>query len=395
MSTVELIFWACAALVGYVYVLYPLLMAVRARCARRRRAESPIPESISIVLAVRNEERQIERRLSELTTILAARGLPGEILVVSDGSTDATVALAHRYASQGVRVLELPENVGKAAALSAACEQAIHDVIVFADVRQRWASDAIDQLLANFADPRVGAVSGELVIESSPGVLAGVGLYWRYEKWIRQQESRVHSTVGVTGAICAVRRELFRPIPAGTLLDDVYWPLQVAMQGYRIVVERAACAFDRLPERPRDEFRRKVRTLSGNFQLIARLPAALAPWRNPVWFPLVSHKLLRLLVPWALLIMLVCNLFLEGPLYRVLLSVQVFGYVLGVCCLLCTALGARSRLASAAGSFLVLNSAAWLAFWVWLCGRADQSWQKVHYVPATDPSLTAATSNRR
>src|SRR5262249_16423883 len=229
-----------------------------------------------------------------------------------------------------VQVLELPTNVGKAAALTEACALASGEVLVFADVRQSWAPDALGLLLENFADPHIGAVSGDLVIESAPGVMAGVGLYWRYEKWLRQRESMVHSMVGATGAVCAVRRELFRPIPRGVLLDDVYWPLQVAMQGFRVLPGQRARAFDRLPERGRDEFRRKVRTLSGNFQLLGRLPAALLPWRNPIWFQLLSHKLLRLVVPWALLTLLVTSALLPGPFFRLALFYQAAGYLLGV-----------------------------------------------------------------
>src|SRR5207237_4710179 len=173
-----------------------------------------------------------------------------------------------------------------------------------------------ERLLENFADPSVGAVSGDLHLETSPGVLAGVGLYWRFEKWLRCRESLVDSQVGVTGAIAAVRRELFRPVPAGTLLDDVYWPMQVAMQGYRVVHDARARAFDRLPDSPRDEFRRKVRTLAGNFQLAALLPASLSPWRNPVWVQWVSRKLLRLVAPWALLGLLASCIAGDGPLRR-------------------------------------------------------------------------------
>ena len=122
----------------------------------------------------------------------------------------------------------------------------------------------------------------------------------RYERWLRHNEGQIGSVVGVTGAISAVRRELFRPIPHGTILDDVYWPLQVAMIGYRVVRDPRARAYDSLPERAGDEFRRKVRTLAGNLQLLARLPGALLPWRNPIWLQFISHKVLRLLVPWAL-----------------------------------------------------------------------------------------------
>jgi cellulose synthase/poly-beta-1,6-N-acetylglucosamine synthase-like glycosyltransferase len=296
--------------------------------------------------------------------------------------------VARSFADQGVRVIERRENLGKAVSLSEGCAAAVHDILVFADSRQRWDPQALGYLLENFADPHVGAVSGDLILESSPGVLAGVGLYWRFEKMLRRQESRLHSVVGVTGAICAVRRALFRAIPPGTLLDDVYWPLQVVLQGHRVLHDERAHAYDRLPDRAADEFRRKIRTLSGNWQLLARLPAALLPWRNPVWWQFVSHKLLRLAAPWALLGMLASSLWLLPELpYQVLLGAQATGYVLGLAGLL--APGRRLPLAGAAGSFLVLNTAAWLSFWVWITGRAGRSWHRVTYAPPLAPAQAA------
>lgn len=380
MNPLEVCFWICAGCVLYAYAGYPLLLAglawLRKRRVRRVAGHAP---SVSIVAAVHNEEARIGTRVDELAALIASAGVQGEVLVVSDGSTDGTAAVARAHGKDVcVRVIELPERGGKAAALSRGCAEAVHEILVFADARQTWAPRALATLLENFADPEVGGVSGELVVESSPGVMAGVGLYWRYEKWLRKKESQVHSTVGVTGAICAVRRHLFRPVPSGTLLDDVYWPLVVAMQGYRVVHDRHALAHDRLPERTRDEFRRKVRTLAGNFQLVARLPAALLPWRNPVWFQLLSHKLMRLLAPWALLGMLLTCALLSGPFYRACLAAQGWGYLLGVSGLW-REVGQRVRPAAAAASFLVLNAAAWLAFWVWLLGRADRSWGRVVY----------------
>jgi biofilm PGA synthesis N-glycosyltransferase PgaC len=402
MTTGEVLFWSAAGLVAYAYVLYPLLVAVLARVfGRPLRLDGPPPASVSIVLAVHNEEDSIERRLAEMTSLLAVSRLEGEIVVVCDGCTDSTAALARAFTKGPVHVLALEENAGKAVALSRGSAAARHDILVFADARQRWAPDALEKLLRNFADPRVGAVGGDLVVESAPGVLEGVGLYWRYEKWLRRQEGRLHSTVGVTGAISAVRRCLFRPIPARTLLDDVYWPLCVAMQGYRVVHETEARAFDRLPDRPQDEFRRKVRTLSGNFQLLSRLPAALLPWRNPLWFQLVSHKLLRLVVPWALLALLVLSAVLPGRGYWLLFVLQLAGYGLAVAAIWTS--GNPSRPSSAAASFLTLNAAAWLAFSVWLSGKAARSWRKVSYhsrkpeAPARDMASLAlrAPQDRR
>jgi poly-beta-1,6-N-acetyl-D-glucosamine synthase len=375
-------FWVCTAVVGYTYVGYPLLLAAVSRWRGRRWQVGPVATSVSIVLPVHNEEANLPRRLGELARLVTTSGLPGEIVVVSDGSTDRSAEVARGFADRGVRVIELPEKSGKAIGLSAGCSEARHDLLIFADARQRWADDALARLVENFADPQVGAVSGDLVLETAPGVLAGVGLYWRFEKWLRRQESKLWAQVGVTGAISAVRRPLFRPVPPGTLLDDVYWPLHVALQGYRVVHDERAKAYDRLPDRPRDEFRRKVRTLAGNFQLLTLLPAAAClPWRNPVWWQWVSHKLLRLAVPWALLGMLVLSVLLwQQPFYFWAAVAQVTGYGLGVLGMV-PAVGGRLKLLGAAASFLVLNSAAWLAFWVWITGRAGRSWHKVQYGP--------------
>lgn len=330
-AVLEVWFWICTACVLYAYFLYPVLIGFVAHL--RGRPVCPVGRfsgSISIVLAAYNEESCIDQRLDQLTKLLAASGRDGEVIVVSDGSTDGTAMLARRHTARRVRVLDLSVNVGKAEALTLGCATALGDVVVFADARQRWAPDALENLLHNFTVPEVGAVSGDLVVEAGAGLMSGIGLYWRYEKWLRRTESLVHSMVGVTGAISAVRRELFCSIPRGTLLDDLYWPLQVAMQGYRVVHEEQACAFDQLPERTSDEFRRKVRTLSGNFQLLTRLPAALLPWRNPIWLEFLSHKVMRLVAPWALLGMLIVSAVLPKPLYYVAYMAQLAFYFLGL-----------------------------------------------------------------
>ena len=377
MLYLELAFWSCAACVVYTYLIYPLFIGLLAKLrGRGAHPTLPAPRSVSFVLAAHNEEGRVTRRLDELTALLEASGVDGEIIVVSDGSTDATAALANAHAGATVRVLELPEKMGKAQALTQGCNLARNEILVFGDMRQTWAPDALGVLLENFGDPQVGAVSGDLVIERSPGVLAGVGLYWRFEKWLRRRESLVFSMVGATGSISAVRHELFRPIPPGTILDDVYWPLLVAMQGRRVLHDVRARAFDKLPARTQDEFRRKVRTLAGNFQLVRLLPGALLPWRNPVWLQFVSHKLLRLVVPWALLAMFLLSVVLPGIVYELAFWAQAVCYVVGLIGLVPGA-AARFRPASAAGSFLVLNAAGWFAFWVWLSGRTERSWKTV------------------
>ena len=378
-------------LVAYAYIGYPLAIALLARLRPRpvRGAGEP-PRSVSIVVTAYNEAATIGRRVREFLDILGAGELDGELIVVSDGSSDLTAEMAAEQASahpagERCKVLALAENAGKASALTAGCSRASKEIIAFADSRQTWDPAALGYLLENFADPDVGAVSGDLVVESAPGVMQGVGLYWRYEKWLRHNEGRVGSMVGATGAISAVRRSLFRAIPARTILDDVYWPLRVVLDGRRVVHDPRAKAFDRLPERARAEFRRKVRTLSGNYQLLFRLPAAALPGSSAVWCQFISHKLLRLLVPWALIAMFLLNVLLYGApgglMYRGLLVGQLAGYSLGLLGLF-GPIGARLRPASAASSFLVLNAAAWVAFWVWAFGRTGNSWNKTTYSQA-------------
>ena len=402
MTMLEIVFWLSAACVVYTYIGYPLLLALMARLRPQgtTRVGQPPDMPVSVVLAAHNEESRIGARIRELVEHVAAHPAAGEVIVVSDGSTDRTVEMAWDAAAEAetvaggrvsVRVLVREPNLGKAMALNEAYAVACHPLLIFADARQTWADDAIERLVAAFADPAVGAVSGDLVLESAPGVMAGVGLYWRFEKWLRRTESRFDSMVSVSGCISAVRRELFPALPAGTILDDVYWPLAVAMGGHRVVHEEPAKAFDRSPEKTRDEFRRKVRTLAGNFQLMTRLPAALLPWRNRLWWQFVSHRALRLVVPWALLAVLIVAATLPGSLYRIAFWSQAGFYLVGLAgCWPVVAV--RSRLASGIASFLVLNAAAWVGFWVWSCGRSAHCWARVAYqvpVPVPPPGQPA------
>jgi len=389
MIWMQAAFWGCLTLVAYTYLVYPLALFVMARRWGRPVRQAPFTGSVSFVLAAHNEGHRIAGRRDELLALIDRSGIDGEVVIVCNGSTDATAAVAATAAAEGrVRVIEIAENVGKAEALNRGVASSTADVIVFADARQRWAPDALNVLLRNFADPSVGAVTGDLCLESAPGVVAGVGLYWRYEKAIRKLESRLHSTAGATGAISAVRRELFCAIPIGTVLDDVYWPMRVVMGRRRVIHDGDAKAFDCLPGRARDEFRRKVRTLSGNFQLVGRLPALVLPWRNPIWAQFVSHKLLRLAVPWLLIAMLCLSAVLPGPLYRAALGVQLAGYLLGIAGMH-PRFASRVRIASAAASFLVLNAAAWTGFWVWITGRAGSSWRKVTYATERPAELSS------
>ena len=378
----QIIFWMSVALILYAYVGYPVLMGLWARVAGRPvRPQTAVPRGISIVIAAYNEQATIGRRVEEFVGRLPRYDEGSEVIVVSDGSTDGT-ADAARAAAGGanVIVIQMPRNGGKSVALNAGVEAAVNPIVIFADARQTWGEDTMDRLLENFTDPEVGAASGDLVLSNDDGALAGVGVYWKMEKWLRRRESLVHSSVGATGAVSAVRRELFRSLSPGAILDDVCWPVNVALQGKRVIHDPRAVAFDHLPSKAGDEFRRKVRTLSGSFQLVQLQPRILWPVGNPVWFGFVSKKLARLAVPWAMILAFLSSAMLArgSELYLALLVMQVAGYAAGVLGLRWAAFG-RNRIASTIASLLVLNGAAFMAFWVWTMGRTDRAWKKATY----------------
>jgi cellulose synthase/poly-beta-1,6-N-acetylglucosamine synthase-like glycosyltransferase len=329
MTGLELLFWGSLLFVGYVYVGYPLLALAASRLAPRGVAKGDIEPRVSLIVAVHNAREQIARKIDNCLEL----DYPPdklEVVLSLDAPSDGTDSVVHQRhaADPRLRVVESPRHGGKAAALNRAMAVASGEIVVFCDARQRVDEGAVRRLVANFADPEVGTVSGELVLHDGEGRPAadGVGLYWRYEKALRLWESRVHSTVGATGALYAIRRELWQPLPAATILDDVVVPMRAVLAGRRTVFEPAARAFDRTWE-PELEFRRKVRTLAGNFQLLALMPELLVPWRNPVFLQFLSHKVGRLLVPYFLVALFLSNLMLREGLYLATLAVQCLWYL--------------------------------------------------------------------
>jgi cellulose synthase/poly-beta-1,6-N-acetylglucosamine synthase-like glycosyltransferase len=185
-------------------------------------------------------------------------------------------------------------------------------------------------LVANFADPSVGAASGELVLLDEQGKESSdaIGVYWRYEKRLRAMESDIHSVPGATGAIYAIRRELFVPLSKETILDDVVTPMRIILANKRVVFDPAARAYEVTCRSAKSEYERKTRTLEGNYQLFAQMPLLLVPWHNPIFVQLVSHKLGRLLVPYCLVALLLSNIFLLHGAYLLFFFGQVGWYCL-------------------------------------------------------------------
>lgn len=372
-----LLFWISCGLLFYTFLGYGLLISILARL--RPRASSPATEatpspSVCVVLVAFNEEKRIADRLRNLL----ASQYPADklsILLVSDGSTDGTVAQTHSLQDARIEVVEQPTRSGKAAGLNVGVSHCTADIVVFADARQRFAEDAIARLAAHFADPVIGAVSGSLEIAATASTTgAGVDAYWRYEKALRAAESLWDSCVGCTGAIYALRRELFVPIPEDTLLDDVVIPMQAAAQSARVIHDPAAVAFDPQSLEPTAEQRRKQRTLAGNFQMLFRYPAWLLPRGHRLWWQLISHKYLRLLAPFFLVGAFMANLPLAGQqLYAPLLAAQILFYFFAALSL--SPAGREWKFCKLPAGFVFLNLQVLRGLRYYLAGAGRQGWQ--------------------
>jgi len=364
---VKLLFWLCLILVSYTYFGYAIYLWLCVLVRRKPIFQSPITPSVSIVIAARNEEARLPTKLQNLRLL----DYPQEqiqIIVASDGSTDRTASILREQQDQIVSVI-LHESNGKANALNEAVKLATGDILVFMDARQIVDANAISQLTACFADPKVGAASGELLLETAPGQRSAdaLGIYWKIEKVIRKLESASGSVVGVTGAIYAIRRELYTDIPQGTLLDDVFVPMNVARMGKRVIFQPSAIARDQLFSEKGREFSRKVRTLTGNYQLLRLAPWLLSP-ANPLLFRFVSHKLLRLLVPLLLILMLLASAMSGEPFFKAVFWLQMLFYVLAILGSLSPSTR-RFKPVAIANTFVMLNAAAALAFYNFAVGR--------------------------
>jgi poly-beta-1,6-N-acetyl-D-glucosamine synthase len=343
-GTVTTLFWLSGLTILYVYAGYPALLAMAARLRPRpvrwgAEGDMALP-GVSIIVAARNEAARLPARVDNLLK-LAYPADRVEVIVALDGADDASLAALRPYGTR-IRVLRLARG-GKPSALNAAVAEAQGEILVFADARQQFARDALRALVSNFADPEVGGVSGELVLDCEAGaqhapargsseagssIAEGVGAYWRYEKWLRRHESAVGSMLGATGAIYALRRSLWRPLPPDTLLDDVLAPMRVVLAGYRVVFDHRARAFDRATAASSVEAARKTRTLAGNYQILWQEPRLLLPGMNPVWIQYLSHKVGRLLVPYALVGLLVSSAALApaGGIYVLAFAAQIGFY---------------------------------------------------------------------
>jgi cellulose synthase/poly-beta-1,6-N-acetylglucosamine synthase-like glycosyltransferase len=374
-------FGLCAAVVAFAYIGYPILVWLLSRCFGRDPAppavESADLPTVSLLIAAHNEEEEIEERIRNA---LALRYPPDkfEIVIASDGSTDATDEIVRRYADRGVRLLAFPVNRGKAAVLNDSVPRLRGELVVLSDANTRMHPDAVRSLATWFADPAVGVVCGKLILTDPTAGRNADGLYWKYETFLKACESRLGALLGCNGAIYAIRRTVFPNVRAGTIIDDFVIPLEARRHtGCRVQFDSEAVAWEETPPDLSSEFRRRSRIGAGGFQTIARLWPLLSPAHGWVSLTFLGHKVLRWLSPFCLLGLLVLNvLLLRVPGFEYLLVGQVAFYAAALAAAFLPARPRALRPLRLTTMFATMNLALLVGFFRWATGVQRGTWER-------------------
>jgi poly-beta-1,6-N-acetyl-D-glucosamine synthase len=327
------IFIVSLLFVFYTYAGYPLVLIFAARFFKKPVNKKEIYPNVSMLIVAFNEAWVMRKKIENCFTLdYPTEKL--EIVVATDGCQDDTNKIVAEYASRGVKLYAYPERKGKLAVVNRTIPLLSGEIVVFSDARELFHPDAIKELVWNFNDPRIGAVSGELVLTARKEevVSKSLQLYWKYEKRLRKREGEISACVGATGAIYAIRKALFRVLPDDIVLDDVAIPLQVVVQGYRVIFERLARAYDDVSSTSQQEYGRKARTLAGNFQILFNLGKLFHyNFRNNfVLFAYFSHKVTRMLLPLFFILFFISCLFIPGWFFKVIFIAQLIFYILAL-----------------------------------------------------------------
>lgn len=376
----EFLFFFSAGCFIYTFIGYPIILLLLTK-NKNSTALLPIdidietyPE-LSVVICIYNGADKLEARINNILTSNYPENKLS-IIVVSDGSTDSPEKVINKMALSNVKLIHYNENKGKTYAINIGVAEVKTSLIAFADVRQTFCPNALKYLTLQFKDSKVGAASGNLKILSSDNKSEDPGLYWRYEKWIRQNESKIHSLLGVTGAIYMARTALIPEVPHNSLLDDMFIPLCMVKKGYKIKFVEEAVAYDQSSATLKEEFYRKVRTLAGNFQLLTQLPWLLSPVKNPLFWQFLSHKVMRLFMPYALIIALITSYFSEALVLNILFFLQLNFYSYSYMAYQLIKKGVNVPFSSICASFCSLQIAAIVAGWKYYLGNPLSLWRK-------------------
>ncbi len=404
-----IIFWLAVGWIGYTYVGYPLILAALARFRPLPHFDADRWPNLTLLIAAYNEEQVIAQKLDNS---LALDYPPDrlEIIVAADGSDDRTVEIVEQFAGRGVALSFDAPRRGKMAAINRAMAIAQGEIVVFSDANNLYAADTLRQLTQPFGDPKVGAVTGAKSIWHADGALGrSEGLYWRYESFIKTQETRLGCSVGAPGEIFAIRRSLFVPPPDQVINDDFTLAMMVVRQGYNLFYNPAAKSYEPVSDSAKDEITRRARIVAGRYQALMMAPA-LFPWRRPlVLWQVISHKFLRPVVPFAMIAALLSNLAaviwpveaarlafwgLAAPFNFIFLFLQLAFYLTAAAGAYLARRGPIARWMYLPVFFVNSNYAALLGFWRFLTGRQSVVWQRVSRSESVYPSNSSFVDHR-
>jgi poly-beta-1,6-N-acetyl-D-glucosamine synthase len=390
---IALLFWVSLGSILYAYFGYPLMVFLLAKLSRKQEPAGSHEPAVTLLIAAYNEESIIQEKIANSLALDYPHNLL-QILIVADGSSDRTAEVVRRYADRGVALLYQPERRGKMAAINRALPEARGEIIVFSDANNLYPPETLRNLVRPFADPSVGATTGAKVIVQGDGNLgASEGLYWKYESFIKKQESHLGSCTSAAGEVLAIRKELYSRPPDQIINDDFYIAMQIVRRGYRLLYVPEARSFERVSPSARDEVTRRTRINAGRFQAIA-LAGEILPLNRPllVW-QIFSHKFLRPLVPFGMIGAALFNLlavlfpanvdslFLLGKPYSViLLASQAIFYALAWLGTRFSNYGGKSRLLRLfyLPAFLTnSNLAALMGFIKFMRGGQSHLWERI------------------
>ena len=328
------LFWICCGLLAYTYAGYFLLLCLLGPMVRRLRRPHRIDEAIrpfvSLVISLHNEEKLIAQRIANFEEL----DYPPdqcELLLGDDCSSDKTRAIIRERMTRNPRIRFFPFDThqGKTAVINTLVPQARGEIIAFTDANTFYAPDSLRQMVRHFADPQIGSVSGRLILKSATGVNTDDG-YWKYETLLKRREDDLGVLLGANGGIYTLRQALFHPLKSDVIqIDDFIWPVSVYQHGCRGVYEPAAIANEEAAPYVEAEFRRKVRIGTGDYRALVDCRRLLLPWKGWIAFAFWSHKVLRWLAPFFLLLVLLSNACLfDRPVYRELAVLQLSFYAL-------------------------------------------------------------------
>lgn len=376
MAAVEIFFWASLCVLIYAYGGYTLLLWPP---LRRDRSEyvATLP-SCTLLIAAYNEEQVIEAKIFNSLQLKYQENLL-DILIVADGSDDRTVSICKQYPA--VTLMFQPRREGKIAAIQRALREINSEIIVFSDANAMLNPDALIHLNRHFADPSVGAVSGEKKVLELGGGAPTEGLYWKYESWLKKQDARYYGLVGAAGELFALRRSLYTFLPADTILDDFMQSMLICTAGYRVEYEPSAVALEKPSRSVKDEFERKSRIAAGGFQSMQRLNILRLTGRYPKLVLLyVSHRVMRwTIAPLALIALLVFNSLLvtSSSFYLLFLWLQVLFYFFAIVGNGFSNVGKQLRLLRVPGYFFLMNAAVIAGYVRHLRKRQTATWEKI------------------